>query len=140
MTALDKPVMEMPTGEPGLIYVMPPGGARFHYHEDSEKTDRAWRDDAFRGYADHMETPEFAEAAARLFDLAARRRTAVMCAEAAWSRCHRALIADYAKARGARVEHITGEGPAEEHPYTPEARLVDGRLSYERDGLLPFPE
>jgi long-chain acyl-CoA synthetase len=44
---LDDDGNEVATGEPGLIYVMPPGGARFHYHEDSEKTDRAWRDDAF---------------------------------------------------------------------------------------------
>ena len=44
---LDDEGEEVPTGEPGLIYVMPPGGARFHYHEDTEKTDRAWRDDAF---------------------------------------------------------------------------------------------
>jgi long-chain acyl-CoA synthetase len=44
---LDDEGKELPTGEPGLIYVMPPGGARFHYHEDTEKTERAWRDNAF---------------------------------------------------------------------------------------------
>jgi long-chain acyl-CoA synthetase len=44
---LDDEGTPRPTGESGLIYVMPPGGARFHYHEDTDKTDRAWRDDAF---------------------------------------------------------------------------------------------
>ncbi len=44
---LDDEGSELATGEAGLIFVMPPGGARFHYHEDADKTDRAWRDDAF---------------------------------------------------------------------------------------------
>ncbi|MBM3660159.1 MAG: AMP-binding protein [Actinobacteria bacterium] len=53
---LDELGDDVPTGTAGLIYVMPPGGARFHYHDDDEKTSGAWRDDAFTvgdvGYLD----------------------------------------------------------------------------------------
>lgn len=114
---------------------MPELGGRRKPRPDSRNT--AWRNDAFRGYADYMETPEFAEAASALFALAAARRTAVMCAEALWWRCHRALIADYAKARGLRVLHIAGETAAE-HPYTPAARVADGQLRYDTSDRLPF--
>ncbi|HBN54357.1 MAG TPA: hypothetical protein DD456_10165, partial [Stenotrophomonas sp.] len=49
----------------------------------------AWRNAAFQGYADHLDSVEFADGLARLLELAARRRTALMCAEAVWWRCHR---------------------------------------------------
>ena len=54
-----------------------------------------------------------------------------MCAEALWWRCHRSLIADYLKALGATVIHLSDEKQTEEHPYTSAARIVQGRLSYE---------
>jgi len=90
----------------------------------------AWRNASFRGYADHMETPDFLAGIERLLGLAGTARTAIMCAEAVWWRCHRALIADHLKSIGIRVLHILGSGKLEEHPYTPAARLVDGRLTY----------
>ncbi len=90
----------------------------------------AWRNASFRGYADYMETPEFREAIERLLAIARVQRTAVMCAEAVWWRCHRGLIADYLKAAGHEVLHIGGNGVASPHPYTSAARIVDGRLSY----------
>jgi uncharacterized protein (DUF488 family) len=96
--------------------------------QDSPNT--AWRNEAFRGYADYMMTGEFASAATRLLELAARQRTAVMCAESLWWQCHRALIADYAKVRDVKVRHILGRGKVEEHPYTSAARFIDGQLSY----------
>jgi long-chain acyl-CoA synthetase len=53
---LDADGRALPPGEPGLVYVAPPGGARFHYHDDPDKTSQAWRDDAFTvgdiGYLD----------------------------------------------------------------------------------------
>ncbi len=91
----------------------------------------AWRHDSFRGYADYIETPEFAAAAARLLELAARRRTAVMCAEANWRQCHRSLLSDWLKWRGVAVIHILSPARSEPHPWTRPARIVDGRLSYE---------
>ena len=77
-----------------------------------------------------MMTPEFAAAIKRLLGLAADCRTTVMCAELLWWQCHRALIADCAKARGVKVWHILGPGKLEEHPYTSAAQIVNGQLSY----------
>ena len=90
----------------------------------------AWRNEAFRGYADYMETEDFAAAIKRLLEAAASKRTALMCAEAVWWRCHRALISDYLKARGHSVLHILSASQIEEHPYTSAARIVNGKLSY----------
>jgi uncharacterized protein (DUF488 family) len=76
----------------------------------------AWRNEAFRGYADHMETSEFGVGMERLLELAQRKRTALMCAEAVWWQCHRALISDYLKAGGHTVLHILSATKIEEHP------------------------
>jgi len=93
-------------------------------------TNTRWRNASFRGYADYMETPAFDAALARLMADAAHARTAIMCAEAPWWRCHRALIADALKARGMEVLHIMGEGKLIVHPYTSAASVVDGVLYY----------
>ena len=90
----------------------------------------AWRNASFRGYADYMETPPFQTATRRLDHLAQAQRTVVMCAEAMWWRCHRSLIADDFKARGWEVIHLMAPGRSDQHPYTPAASIVDGRLAY----------
>jgi uncharacterized protein (DUF488 family) len=77
-----------------------------------------------------MDSPAFDTALARLIADAADARTAIMCAEAPWWRCHRALIADALKARGVEVLHIMGKGRSIVHPYTSAASVVDGKLSY----------
>ena len=66
----------------------------------------------------------------RLMALAKDERTAVMCAEAPWWRCHRSLISDDFKARGWQVIHLMNPGRSQEHPWTPVARIVDGKLDY----------
>ena len=90
----------------------------------------AWRNPSFRGFADYADTPPFQEALSRLMDLAARASTALMCAEALWWRCHRALIADHVSVAGLLVRHIAGRGSTVTHSLTSAARLVDGRLTY----------
>jgi uncharacterized protein (DUF488 family) len=90
--------------------------------------------DAFRGYADYMETAAFSDAVARMLAGAADRRIAVMCAERDWRDCHRGLIADYLKVQGHDVVHILSAEAAEPHPYTRGARVAGGELSYR--GLL----
>lgn len=90
----------------------------------------AWRNAGFRGYADYMDTPEFAAARERLMATARERRAAVMCAEAMWWQCHRGLIADDFKVRGWEVIHLLAAGRSDVHPYTSAARIVDGRLDY----------
>lgn len=77
-----------------------------------------------------METKEFRAGVERLIELASRQRTAIMCSEAVWWRCHRSMISDYLKVKGTDVMHIMGEGKAEPHPFTSVARVVDGELSY----------
>lgn len=107
---------------------MPALGGRRSARADSPHT--VWRNLSFRGYADYMDTPVFAEALDALAVLASERRVAIMCSEAVWWRCHRSMIADALKVRGWCVLHIVGEGPAKEHPYTSAASVVDGRLEY----------
>jgi uncharacterized protein (DUF488 family) len=91
---------------------------------------QAWRNESFRGYADYMDTPEFDAAAAQIFDAAQHHRLALMCSEAVWWRCHRAMIADYLKAQGCEVIHILSATSAAPHPYTSVAKIVEGRLTY----------
>ena len=119
--------------ERGIEYRHKPNlGGRRKPRPDSHNS--AWRNEQFRGYADHMETEDFKNGFQELLELASSKRVAVMCAEAVWWRCHRSLIADYLKAEGHEVVHIIDEKKTEEHPFTSAARIVDGRLSYR--GLL----
>jgi len=112
-----------------IAYVaMPDLGGRRPVHKDSHNT--LWRNASFRGYADYMESAEYAQASARLAAIALRERTAVMCAEAMWWQCHRSLISDDFKSRGWTVLHLMAPGRTEEHPWSGAARIVDGRLSY----------
>ena len=109
-------------------------GGRRTPRADSANT--RWRNASFRGYADYMESPELEAGLARLMADAAGARTAIMCAEAPWWRCHRALIADALKARGMEVLHIMGEASPAPHPYTSAASVVDGKLYYGPSGDL----
>lgn len=108
-------------------------GGRRRPVPDSRNT--AWRNASFRAYADYMDSEEFKQGIDELLELARNRRTAIMCAEAVWWRCHRGLIADYLMAQGSVVVHIVNTGRSEPHPYTAAARIVDGQLSYA--GLFP---
>jgi uncharacterized protein (DUF488 family) len=89
-----------------------------------------WENEAFRGYADHMATDEFAAGFDRLLELASSRRVAVMCAEAQWWRCHRRLIADALVARGHRVLHVDSLGKVEPHELSEAAVVEDGGIVY----------
>jgi uncharacterized protein (DUF488 family) len=115
-------------GEAGIHYEhFPELGGRRKPKPDSRN--RAWRNEAFRGYADHMETEEFRGGVNRLLDLANKvGPTALMCAEAVWWRCHRALISDFLKVRGVEVKHIIDAQKTQPHPYTSAARIVNGEL------------
>ena len=113
----------------GLEYLWLPGlGGRRTPLPDSPNT--AWRSPSFRGYADYLQTEPFAESLAELISMAFGLRTAIMCAEAVWWRCHRGLIADVLRWLGFEVNHILGPGSSTQHPYTPAARLEGGQLSY----------
>jgi uncharacterized protein (DUF488 family) len=85
----------------------------------------AWREEAFRAYAEYMDTPAFRQAFERLLAQAATEVTAVMCAETVWWRCHRRLLADAAACHGRQVVHLLKAGHAEAHELTPFARRGD---------------
>jgi uncharacterized protein (DUF488 family) len=89
-----------------------------------------WRNEAFRGYADHIATEEFAGGLFELMMVAGGLRTSIMCSEAVWWSCHRSLISDVLKSLGHEVLHIMDRGKTTEHPYTAPARIVDGMLAY----------
>lgn len=117
----------------GVDYLhLPELGGRRQPRKDSPNT--AWRVDAFRGYADYMDTTPFAQGIERLVHAADERRVAMMCAERVWWSCHRGLIADHLKAAGHEVLHILTAERSDPHPYTSAARIVHGQLSYR--GLL----
>jgi uncharacterized protein (DUF488 family) len=109
-------------------YHLPELGGRRQPRKDSRNT--ALINEGFRGYADYMETEPFQLGIAHLLGLAASKRTAIMCAEAVWWRCHRSLISDYLKSRGVAVIHILDPDRSEPHTYTTAARIVDGELCY----------
>jgi uncharacterized protein (DUF488 family) len=100
----------------------------------------AWRHPAFRGYADYMETSEFQKGIDRLEQISSERKTAYMCSEAVWWRCHRSLISDLLKVKGWNVQHIMDKGKSTAHPFTSAANIVGGRLTYQNaaDGTMPL--
>lgn len=109
-------------------------GGRRKSVENSINT--AWRNEAFRGYADYMQTNEFKQAIEKLETIAYKQLTAYMCSEAVWWSCHRSLVSDYLKWKRWTVMHIMGVHKATEHPYTKPARIVDDILRYDERGLF----
>ena len=107
---------------------LPTLGGRRRVSPDSPNT--AWRNASFRGYADYMSTAEFEKGLATLLELSSKARTAIMCAEAVWWRCHRSMIADALCVRGIEVVHILDAKHSVVHPMTSPARVVGGALSY----------
>jgi len=91
----------------------------------------ALRVEAFRGFADHMQTPEFTDALERLMAAAAEAPTAIMCAESMWWRCHRRMIADALDVAGCEVVHVMDGPRLEPHLRWDSLRVVDGRLRYD---------
>jgi len=103
------------------------GGLR---HARADSTNLGWRNASFRGFADYMQTEEFAAGLARLEGIASRHPTAIMCAEAVPWRCHRSLIADALTVAGWRVLHIQSRRTARPHRRTPFLRMRGGTLRY----------
>jgi uncharacterized protein (DUF488 family) len=111
------------------------GGRRKKIAERSPNT--ALRNDSFRNYADYMMTDDFRAGIERLLRIAAENKTATMCAERVYFRCHRMLVSDYLAAHGHTVLHIDDDKHAlREHKMMPEARLVDGKLIYDGGALF----
>jgi uncharacterized protein (DUF488 family) len=120
----------------GIRYVWMPalGGYRKKIRDDSPHL--ALRNPSFRNYADYMLTAEFASAMTELVALAENSRTAYMCAERVYFRCHRMLVSDWFVAHGHEVLHIDGAGPVKPHRLTKEAHMVEGEVIYRGDRLV----
>ena len=126
----NKESLEISLPENGIQYFhLPNLGGRRKVNPDSKNT--AWRNEAFRGYADYMQTDSFKEAIKRLELIAKETRMAYMCSEAVWWRCHRSMVSDYLKAHGWKVMHIMDVGKEEEHPFTEPAKIINGELTYQ---------
>jgi uncharacterized protein (DUF488 family) len=96
----------------------------------TDSPNAGWKNLSFRGYADYMQSPEFAENVQRVAELARTERCVLMCAEAVPWRCHRSLIADALLVRGIWVEDIIGPGKRSPHPVTAFAHVDGLRITY----------
>jgi uncharacterized protein (DUF488 family) len=103
------------------------GGLR---HASVDSVNTGWRNASFRGFADYMQTPEFARAIDDLVDVARSARTAIMCAEAVPWRCHRSLISDALLARGIRAIDIMSAKQSKPHELTSFARIDGIQITY----------
>jgi uncharacterized protein (DUF488 family) len=100
---------------------------------DSPNT--AWRNLSFRGYADHMQSTEFADALNQLIEWIQHKRIALMCAEAVPWRCHRSLIADVLTVRGIEVLEIVSPSKTQFHRMTPFAKIRGLQITYPSEAL-----
>lgn len=115
--------------EKGIIYKHFPGlGGRRKPLKNSPNN--GWRNRSFQAYADYMSTEEFRKALLKLESCAKEKRTAIMCSEAVWWRCHRRLISDALTLKNHEVIHILSSTRNEEHKLNPAARVVQGDLFY----------
>ena len=116
------------------IWMKALGGYRKATRENSPHT--GLRNASFRNYADYTLTPEFEQAMDELIKIATQSRTAYMCAERVYFRCHRMIVSDWLVAHGHEVLHIDAEGPTRPHKLMDEARLIDGKMIYRGDQLF----
>jgi len=118
----------------GVEYVpLPELGGRRRPRPDSPHV--AWRVESFRGYADFMDTPDFARGLTAVLEAASRGRAALMCAEALPWRCHRSLIADALAVRGWEVFDIVSEREARPHRLPDFARVDGIRVIYDKESV-----
>ena len=107
------------------------GGRRSRKEIAGASRHPAWKNEAFRNYADYMDSDEFRLALEQLESDAQHEPIAVMCAETLWWRCHRRLIADALVVGGHDVIHLLGPGKTQAHPLHESARIEDGRPVYD---------
>jgi uncharacterized protein (DUF488 family) len=125
----NKDVLKVYLDQHSIEYIhMPELGGRRNPSKDSKNS--VWKNEAFRGYADYMETTEFKNAISKLEEVAKSKNVAYMCSEAVWWKCHRSLISDYLKYKGWEVIHIMDLNKSQSHPYSSPARIIQGTLDY----------
>ncbi len=128
---------ELPRAGIQYLHMKELGGLR---HSSGDSVNTGWENKSFRGYADYMQTREFAGAIRRLMELAKGERVAIMCAEGTPFRCHRLLVADALTVRGVHVLHISSRKTAREHRLTPFAHVEGTRITYPKNDGGPRTE
>jgi uncharacterized protein (DUF488 family) len=123
----------LPAQDIGYVHLARLGGLRRGLGMGSPNT--AWHNASFRGYADYMQTEEFALGLDELLALAATGPVALMCAEAVPWRCHRSLVADALLARGIVVQEVQTVHRANPHRLTPFARVEGLHITYPGVGM-----
>jgi uncharacterized protein (DUF488 family) len=115
----------------GYTHAKALGGRRGRQALGSPSPNGYWRNESFRNFADYALTPPFRTTLAELVAAAHETCCAIMCAEAAWQRCHRQIIADWLLVAGAVVRHIVGPGRIEPARLNPAAQVQpDGAVHY----------
>lgn len=109
------------------------GRRRLTADEDAASPDAWWRVRAFRAYAAWTRTEDFRVGIADLVADVGEQRTAIMCAESVWWRCHRRIISDVVLLEHEiPVEHLMPDGRLTEHRPSDGARLGDdGRVVWD---------
>lgn len=105
-------------------------GGRRQRSELESSPNLGLRNESFRNYADYMATEPFREGVRQLLEGAGERRTAFMCSESVFWRCHRRLVSDYLVAKGISVQHIMPSGELRPHTLTTGGKVVDGEVTY----------
>jgi uncharacterized protein (DUF488 family) len=117
----------------GYVHIPELGGLRSRRKGDEASPNTFWDNSSFRNYADHAMSAPFRSGLEKLRKLGTTQRTAMMCAEAVWWRCHRRIIADYLLRAGEEVVHLMSPGKQEPAHLTPAAREVEpGVLVYQK--------
>jgi uncharacterized protein (DUF488 family) len=115
----------------GYVHLAALGGLRQGQPKANTSRNLLWENLSFRSYADYAMTGEFHAGLTDLRDLGHKQRSAIMCAEAVWWRCHRRIIADYLICAGESVFHILGSGRVDQALLTPGAVMQpDGTIVY----------
>lgn len=115
----------------GYVHTKALGGLR---HPRKDSVNLGWRNESFRGYADYMQTPEFAAAIDEVIRPAGEKPTALMCAEAVPWRCHRSLVADALLVRGVEVLEIISNARPSPHKLTLFAHVDGTKITYPKAG------
>jgi uncharacterized protein (DUF488 family) len=132
----NREALEHSLPEKGIRYLWMQALGGYRRSTRTESPHTALRNASFRNYADYALTPEFKRAITGVVALANASRTAYMCTERVYFRCHRMIVSDWLVAHGHEVFHLDAEGPARAHKLFAEARLIDGQVIYRGDSLF----
>jgi uncharacterized protein (DUF488 family) len=122
--------------EQGIAYEHFPGLGGRRNTRLPDSPNQAWRVQAFNAYADHLQTAEFQTDFDRLIDVAEKKRSAIMCAEALPQQCHRRIVADALLARGWTVKHLLTPKRIEDHKLTEFAHVEGEQVTYPQETLF----